>query len=250
MASISGDYSTNLVSYWELEETSGTRVDSHGSNDLTDNNTVTSATGIQGTAASFAQANSEWLEITDANQTGLEGTGSFSVAGWGYLASTPALNDQYGFVTKWHNTGAAGGTSDNNYVYKFAYINDGGTVGWQIRYAKNPTFTNLFYNVTHSIETWYHYAFVFDDPNNITRFYINGSQVTTGVVNITPQDGIADFKIGGAEDSEPWEWDGRIDEVGFWNRVLSAGEVSALYNSGDGIPYDAGANNGFALWWA
>jgi len=31
---------TNLVSYWELEEASGTRVDSHGSNDLTDNNTV------------------------------------------------------------------------------------------------------------------------------------------------------------------------------------------------------------------
>ena len=31
---------TNLVSWWDLEEASGARVDSHGSNDLTDNNTV------------------------------------------------------------------------------------------------------------------------------------------------------------------------------------------------------------------
>lgn len=31
---------TNLVSWWNLNETSGNRVDSHGSNDLTDNNSV------------------------------------------------------------------------------------------------------------------------------------------------------------------------------------------------------------------
>ena len=37
---------TNLVSWWELDEASGTRVDKHGSNDLTDNNTVTDAEGL------------------------------------------------------------------------------------------------------------------------------------------------------------------------------------------------------------
>ena len=35
----------SLVSYWELNELSGTRKDLHGSNDLTDNNTVTQAAG-------------------------------------------------------------------------------------------------------------------------------------------------------------------------------------------------------------
>ena len=44
---------TGLVSYWALDETSGTRYDSHGSNDLTDNNTVGYTTGVQGNAADF-----------------------------------------------------------------------------------------------------------------------------------------------------------------------------------------------------
>ena len=37
---------TSLQSWHELDEASGTRVDAHGSNDLTDNNTVTDAEGI------------------------------------------------------------------------------------------------------------------------------------------------------------------------------------------------------------
>jgi hypothetical protein len=37
---------TGLISFWPLTETSGTRVDVHGSNDLTDNNTVTGNPGV------------------------------------------------------------------------------------------------------------------------------------------------------------------------------------------------------------
>lgn len=36
---------TSLISYWNLDEASGTRNDSHGANHLTDNNTVTQAFG-------------------------------------------------------------------------------------------------------------------------------------------------------------------------------------------------------------
>jgi len=39
------DLLTSLEAYWNLDETSGNRVDSHGSNTLSDVNTVTSATG-------------------------------------------------------------------------------------------------------------------------------------------------------------------------------------------------------------
>ena len=42
---------TNLISYWKLDETSGTRVDSVGNNDLTDNNTVLYGAGKQGNGA-------------------------------------------------------------------------------------------------------------------------------------------------------------------------------------------------------
>ncbi len=49
------------VAHWPLDETSGTRADSVGSNDLTDNNTVLSATGMFGNAADFEATSNEWL---------------------------------------------------------------------------------------------------------------------------------------------------------------------------------------------
>ena len=52
-----GTLPTNLIAYWKLGEASGTRSDSKGSNNLTDNNTVTSAAGKWGTAGQFTAAN-------------------------------------------------------------------------------------------------------------------------------------------------------------------------------------------------
>jgi hypothetical protein len=52
-----------LVSHWKLNEASGTRADSEGSNNLTDNNTVTSDTGKIGNAALFTFTNSEFLSV-------------------------------------------------------------------------------------------------------------------------------------------------------------------------------------------
>ena len=55
----------SLTSFWELGEASGTRSDSSGTNHLTDNATVTQATGKVGNAAQFTSANSEYLSIAD-----------------------------------------------------------------------------------------------------------------------------------------------------------------------------------------
>ncbi|MDA2917638.1 hypothetical protein MYX64_12505, partial [Nitrospinae bacterium AH_259_B05_G02_I21] len=56
---------TDLKAHWKLNEASGTRSDSHGSNDLTDNNTVGQAAGKIGNAADFIRVNSEYLSIAD-----------------------------------------------------------------------------------------------------------------------------------------------------------------------------------------
>src|SRR4051794_40520428 len=76
----------NLVSYWKLDEASTgvapvTRNDSHGTNHLTDNNTVTSAAGKLGNAAQFTAANSESLSRID-NASLRFGDEDFSLAFW------------------------------------------------------------------------------------------------------------------------------------------------------------------------
>ncbi len=47
------DYTANLISCWSMDETSGTRADTvtASANNLTDNNSTPSATGIIGNAA-------------------------------------------------------------------------------------------------------------------------------------------------------------------------------------------------------
>jgi len=51
------DLVTPLTAWWELDETTGTRVDAHSTNDLTMTGTVGYVTGVDGNAASFSGGN-------------------------------------------------------------------------------------------------------------------------------------------------------------------------------------------------
>ncbi|MDD1662761.1 MAG: DUF2341 domain-containing protein, partial [Methanomicrobiales archaeon] len=84
-------WDTGYKGVWHLNEASDTtRSDSTGNNnDLSDVNTVArSGSGMMAGAASFIQANSERLAITDATQTGLDITGDLTVEAWFRLSST------------------------------------------------------------------------------------------------------------------------------------------------------------------
>src|SRR3990170_7582249 len=81
-----GTLTTSLISYWKLEEVSGTRVDTFGANDLDDINTVEQAVGIKGDAAQFVRANSEALRHIDNADLSV-GDIDFSIAFWVYLDS-------------------------------------------------------------------------------------------------------------------------------------------------------------------
>jgi len=62
---------TSLVSWWDLDEASGARADSHGVNTLTDNNTVTSATGIVSASAGDLNTLVNRMIITSSGAVGI-----------------------------------------------------------------------------------------------------------------------------------------------------------------------------------
>lgn len=66
------------------------------------------------------------------------------------------------------------------------------------------------------------------------RFYKNGINLANNSYSVTFSSGI-DYSIGGSLDS--LSFDGAIDEVGIWNRTLSASEITKLYNNNDGITW-------------
>ena len=228
---------TGLVSCWELQETSGTRVDSHGTNDLTDNNTVLYGAGhILTNAADFEQANSEYLNITDASQSGLDGMSDLTIAYWFNLEST---TDYGTYVSKWGNN-----TATYSYLIRQAlgdlntiavYVGDGTNVG-----GGNITGLGL------ALATWYHAIMTFNSSTGNIELRINNVLKGTIATSVT---GIAntsvDFILGAAygAGSPYWLLDGRMEQVCVWQRLLTSTEMTDLYNSGNGIPYDAGGGS-------
>jgi hypothetical protein len=214
-----------LVSWWSLNQADGTRTDSHTfGNHLTDNNTVTSATGLQGNAASFAKASQESLSIPD-NAALSTGNIDYTLAGWVYLSSkstTMTIASKYGatwpasleYTLVWHQT-----------YDRFVFIvGDGTNTNWVHANAFGSPATGQWYFVA----AWH----------NATTHEIGisvNNVLNTASTTIIPGDNGVDFRIGAGGPSGEY-WDGRIDEVAFTSAVC-ARRSARLYSNNGGRTY-------------
>ena len=212
--------------YWKLEA-DGTDETSN-SNDLTDNGSPTYPAVKFGNGVSLLIATTDFLEITDANQTGLDITGDISGVAWGSAISLSTLNpifsksdagiDERGYVF---------GVDSNGYLY-FGASDDGSNDNRHfVRYLSD----------THQISTGtlYHLAFSFDISTETCTFYLDGvsdtSSVTIGsTIGATINDSTSSFAIGcnfnaGASS---WKWNGKLDDVGVFDRLITQVEITEL----------------------
>lgn len=233
----------NLVSYWKMDEASGNRADSHGSNTLTVNGTggVGSAAGIINNGADLERTDSDYLSITDAAQSGLDIAGSLSISMWINLESLPASGEIYGLMSK-YGTGTTRGTPS------FYYDNAAGIR--RFVYSSSSTLTtqtNCIITQSLSTATWYHVVVTQNTGSSVVTIYVNGSSIGTGSGTASNVNNSVDFEIGTAT-SASFFFDGIIDEVGIWNKVLTSTEVTDLYNAGAGLAYPfsgTALNSGF-----
>ena len=213
----------NLIAYWKLEEASGTRNDSHSNAlHLTDNNTVTQATGKQGNAADFEASNGEYLSRVDSATLSM-GDIDFTVLLW---VNAESLGSNY-VIGQYGGAGARSWEIQHTGSrFHFFVSNDGTVTNW-------VTANNLG---APSTATWYLIIAWHDAAANTINIQVNNGTVdsgghTTGVFNSAE-----DFRIGTAEVGGPF-WDGLIDEVAIWKRVLTSDERTQLYNGGSGMTY-------------
>lgn len=209
-----------LVSWWSLDEASGTRVDSHGSNDLTDVNTVGSASGKVSNAASCIKTNTEYLTCP---HLGLSGSASISM--WVYItvatANAPLFFDANGssYTDGWGMTiqNISPSLQPRLLIEGSYYSNPGGAPGL-------------------SLSTWYHLVAVHDDDANTIALWIDGTEYTQahagGLTVPTGQAFYLNHDPGGGRNHTLL-----IDEVAAWGRAITADEVAELYNGGSGIGY-------------
>ena len=232
----------NIISHWKLEEASGTRVDATASgNDLSDVNTVGSAVGKIGQAADFEYSNSEYLTITDASQTGLDINSDFSMSAWIKFESLPTTAGQdAGVMAKFSSSGnnrAYGWYFKGEDANKMAvFITPSGASGNRIFVQTSASMVT-----TGELGTWHHYGVSFDLSSGAVVFYKDGSAVSqstnnAGTVN-SIQNNSLDFRIGHMNQAGAQHIDAIIDECTVTSDIITSGEFSTIYNSGDGIPY-------------
>lgn len=196
-----------LVSCWDMDETSGTRYDSISSNHLTDNNTVGYGSGLVGNSARFIKNNDESLSVQSSD---------FEL-----------YNHDFTIIA-WINLDDINGAS-NKAIDKFPDL--------YIRYIK---YTNAFeYQVyvfseyhtsSHAVAfpDWVLISLWYDSSQSKAYYRTNNSYEHS--FDVSPNlDTNNILRIG-----KQFVSDGNMDVCGFWDRVLTESELSYIYNSGYG----------------
>lgn len=230
----------NLISYWKLDESSGNPQDSVGSNNLT-NNSVTYGAGKINNGAVF-NSQTDYLTITNATQTGLNFTSDMSCSFWVKWVDSSQNN--------WFLGKSAGGT---NRSYWFEYIDQGGgTFFTSFAITSTGAVGAGLAKTTYSAApytngSWYHIVFTYSAANTRGIIYLNGSAVVTdNSQRAAIFNGTGDFFAGNDNDLD-YNSSFTLDELGLWSRELTSGEVTTLYNSGNGIQYPFSTPSGFSI---
>lgn len=200
---------TDLAYVWHLEDL----TEEIESKDLTNNNAATFVEGKFDNAANFVAASNQYLSATNV------GGDNFSISLWFKLSSLPV--SQYVIANR---------TGGINQPFFLAYEFAEGVYRFNIlcgfyasKYITYPIDTDVW---THLVVTSYADEFA---------IYVNNSKSTeVGYYDegfITEDDTI--FTLSQNANT----FDGTIDEVLFWNKILTDDEVAELYNSGDGLVY-------------
>lgn len=115
--------------------------------------------------------------------------------------------------------------SDGDHISSYAPISD-----YKLRFRTK----DVVLSTTTLNDDWRMVTIVHTD--GYYKYYINGSlSFTSG--HYAPIQFPSSFVIG-ADAYRNNNFDGYIDELGFWIRSLSSGEITDLYNSGVGLTYD------------
>ena len=173
-------------------------------------------------AVQFTAANNSWLEMASNYDPG---TSDFAVAFWVYLDSATT----HGVIS----TGGGSNGVDGFYLYVDASdqltlaIND----SVQGSRASGVLATGL------STGSWYFVVVNFDRDGNATAYVDNVAKSTLDISGQAATLGATQGNVG-AYELDTGHMDGRVDSLGIWDRLLTADEITELYNSGLGWIYE------------
>lgn len=208
-----------LTAWWHLNQPSGIRYDSVGSNHLTDVNTVGVADGKIGRAADFEADNLEYLNLVD--NADVSPTGSFT---WSCWVNAETLSSNGPIIGK-------DGSGQRSYLLTTSLAPG------LIAYAFDPS--GSFQNAHHAggiiTGRWHHVVWGWDASDGKTFIYVDDDAgVFSAGTLASIKDSTADLRFGSRVFGG--YYDGLLIHVGLWNdRVLTSDERTELNNEGASV---------------
>jgi len=218
----------NLISYWKLDEASGNAIDAHGTNTLTAVNAPGSSAGKIGNARSFNGVN-QAFNLT-SNSSVQVSNQDFTFCYWVNFAGGTAqdcISKDDGGANREYICGRG-----FDLAMRFLLWNASGTL------------VQLSASTFGAVATgqWYFIANWHDATADTMHISVNGVENSAAITN-GGRALSALFAIGNRGNLAA-PTNGLIDEVGFWKRLLTPTERTALYNGGNGLSYDAFGGGG------
>ncbi|MDZ4198899.1 MAG: LamG-like jellyroll fold domain-containing protein, partial [Kiritimatiellia bacterium] len=205
---------TALVAHWTLDETTGTlSVDnSAGGHNATNFGTIGTTSGFSGNARLFSGANGNYIE-TQTYSADLN-PASFSVSAWARVDGSAGV---------WRTLLSSRGDGSGYNIYA------GTDNKWQFWTGRGAG--QGFDTLTGpAIEAgvWTHIVVTFDGGTLKKTLYVNGVSTNKTAPSFAVNSSTK-FRIG-ALAANSWPFNGAIDDVRVYNRVLSEQEIGEIYN--------------------
>ena len=232
-----------LEAYWTFDaiDAGGVVVDSAtGAYPGTIVGDVMAGSGIIGGALNFGggAGNVNYVTMGDNLDPGLD---NYTVSLW-FKAATVAAGNADVFVSKGN-----AGSSDPGFMM---YVNGVGNPICVRASGPTGSTSRAEQRYTAAFDTqWHHLAMVFDRTNEVVRGYYNGTNIgwSTGYYSVDDQ------LVAGSSITAPgknlifgtnpgitaydFSYEGKLDDVGIWRRVLNDDEIYGIYKAGvDGTP--------------
>lgn len=208
-----------LTAYWALEESTGVRYDRTVNNFvLQSSNTVSQAAGYYNFGNRFASASSQFLARDDTPALQI-GSTNFTISAWVNMTNTPT--DFRYIVAKWN-----GGAFNRGY----SLVADGASncFAWVCRDLANANSITLRSPLPAiASNNWYHVLAEYDALGAQITLQVNNGTVYTTPITGGVRIETNNFTIG-ARQNEVGTWNGFIDEVKVWRRLLTPTEKQSL----------------------
>jgi hypothetical protein len=213
-----------LISYWRMETIPlGAVPDEMGLNPLAQSNTVPIVVGKVGNAASFNNPTANNF-LRAPTSSSLAPAGDFTWQMW--VNVDPAMASNF-LMAKYDGT-----------TFQYFFYHDTTTANGIIFGATNTSGAPAISHVPLTPSTWTHLVGWYDSSTQKVSLRVNDSVTYTGATAAAFAAVTTELEVGG-NGSSAGTVKGMIDELGFWGRKLTAGEITALYNGGAGLPFSS-----------